>query len=85
MREDGREETVRRPLEPEEVGFEAAARKHGLWLPSGFEEDGVFYETLEHMPPHAEEFQATLEEVLEHGLYAVVRTSETPGVKEEAE
>ncbi len=85
MREDGRKETVRRPLEPEEVGFEAAALKYGLWLPSGFEEDGVFYETLEHMPPHDEEFQATSEEVLERGLCAVVKTSETTGVEEEAE
>jgi hypothetical protein len=70
---------------PRRLASRRAARKHGLWLPSGFEEDGVFYETLEHLPPHDEEFQATLEEVLQHGLYAVVRTSETPGVKEEAE
>lgn len=60
-------------LEPGDPGFEAAARENGLWLPSGYEDEGVFYETSERMAPDDPDFEDTLEEVLERGLYATVR------------
>ena len=60
-------------LEPEDAGFEEAARKYGLWMPSGFEEDGTFFETTELMPTDDEDFEETLNLVLTDGLYATVQ------------
>jgi len=67
---------IKQVLEPEDAGFEEAARRLGLWLPSGWEEGGTFFESAEHMAPDDENFESTLDEILNRGLYATVRVPE---------
>ena len=67
---------IKQVLEPEDDGFEEAARKYGLFMPTGWQNGNTFFESAEHMPPDDPDFSATLEEVLERGLYATVRVPE---------
>ena len=68
--------SIKQVLEPEDPGFEEAARKWGIFLPSGWEENGTFFESAEHMAPDDDDFEATLEEITQRGLYATVRVPE---------
>lgn len=68
--------SIKQVLEPEDEGFREAAEQYGLWTPTGWQNGNTFFESAEHMPPDDPDFSATLEEVLERGLYATVRVPE---------